>query len=98
MSEPMTLAQIIFKLSVFLSPEEARELARQMAEHFPPDLAANMSAGLDMALIAMQHEEPGRPRLFMGGAAHDAREDEGGLRACVQEHNLQQIISYTVTY
>ena len=78
-----TLAQILFKLSAFLPPEDAREIARQMEEHFPADLLPSMSAGLDMALLAARHTDSEYPRLFMGGG-NGVREERDGLsvRGC----------------
>lgn len=90
MSDATTLSQILFKLSVFLSPEDVREIARQMEEHFPSDLAENMNVGLDMALLAMNYEEPERPRLFMGGGDVGAREERTCLRDCARGRSARR--------
>ena len=84
-----TLAQILFKLSAFLPPEDAREIARQMEEHFPADLLPSMSAGLDMALLAARHTDSEYPRLFMGGG-NGVREERDGLRGCIEEGSARR--------
>lgn len=90
MPEAMTLAQILLKLSVVLSPENAREIARQMEEHFPSGFLPIMSAGLEMTLLAMKHMEPECPQLFMGGAVGAGEEERSGLRDCVRERDTRQ--------
>ena len=77
-----TLARILFKLSAFLPPEDAREIARQMEEHFPAALLPSMSAGLDMALLAARHTDSEYPRLLMGGG-HGGRAERDGLRGWI---------------
>ena len=84
-----TLAQILFKLSAFLPPEDAREIARHFVFDFPGVSLPFLLGGAVMGPLAARHTDSEYPRLFMGGG-NGVREERDGLRGCIEEGSARR--------